>query len=186
MTVFKGAGIMTEFFTKLAGFIKVLNKPLFTFIVGIGLLGCSVTSLFPPYNEIMKLSGSIFVLLGIAGGAEQFWSLIQKKFCNFKRQKDILKIMMNLNQKERQILKKQFNNKERTFYVNYAEYNNFERGISRYDEYQKIFGVCSGLMQKGILIAQSVTESTAFTITDQAWDLMKKNQTKFFKNLNSE
>ena len=172
---------MNEFFMKLTNLIKPLNKPLFTFIVGIGLVGCSLASLFSPYNEIMKLSGSIFVLLGIAGGAEQLWSLIQKKFCNFERQKCLLNIMMNLNQEEKQILKRQFDKKERTFYVNYAEYNSFEKGISQYDEYQKIFGVCSGLMQKEVLTAQSVTESTAFTITEQAWDLIKKNQTKLFK-----
>jgi hypothetical protein len=132
------------------------------------------------YEATVKVVGIVFIVIGIIGIFEWAFGKIKQIINNQKTRNKYFKMLQTLNAEEKQVLKSQVDNNERTFYLRYSDYKDFSRGLDNYEGYMNEWGVCSGLMHKGILAGKSATEVTAFTITDMAWELLNKNNKKIF------
>jgi hypothetical protein len=166
--------------SKFIDFIKSYNKPIY--LLGMGIILYFVPKVVSLESSVstVKVIGIIFFVIGIIGILEWGFGKINQLIKNARMKNKYLTMLRTLNTDEKQVLKRQVENNERTFYLKYSDYKDFGRGLDNYEGYMKEWGVCSGLIHKGILAGKSVTEVTAFTIIDVAWDLLVNKNKKIF------
>jgi hypothetical protein len=142
-----------------------LNKPLHFLFVGLAII------LFVP-SELLW-TGYITIAFGLAGACEWWY---EKFYCQwlaeYKTKKELKKFITILNKDEKAVLNKQLKKGEQTFYLNWNDYNSFPKDNDT--EYRKLVGIYEGLRHKKFLTGSSNHTIATFHITNEAWDILKR------------
>ena len=143
-----------------------INKPLSYLSVGVALL------LFAPSE--LKWPGYVFLAMGIAGSLEWSGSKIRDMWAKRRQLARLCKDITTLNDEEKELLYRQVDKGEQTFYMDPFRVRN-QGGIP---EYVRLASLHRGLLDKGILDISAATADgkvTTLHVTHDAWELLIKD-----------
>ena len=154
--------------------LKIINKPFH--LIGFGTAFCIAGYL----GKLVLAIGFIAIGLGIGEIAERICSFIKNQLEKYKYEKLMYKRLLSLNEQEVVFIKQAFEKESQTMYL----------------QEQKDTSTMLGLHNKGIVaingfggeedIAElNLSYYTPITITDLAWELVKRNNKKIFGGSNA-